>query len=173
MSVIVQHLPLALYSVPDSDARPWRNRVLAVRMASDSRAAPKSLRWQIEAGADEAIGDVAARPLCATLRWHSLPGADVAIADRRATAAAPQPAPTRAAAAMQPARRRRRAAPRPDRRRRRWSPPRQAGETARSLAAAAKTLAELRAAVAGFDGCALKLTANQPGVRRRQSRRRG
>jgi uracil-DNA glycosylase len=59
-----------------------------------------------------------------------------------------------------PRHRRPRPAPRPE------APPplvsaRQAGETARSLAAAANTVDELRAAVEAFDGCALKLTANR------------
>jgi DNA polymerase len=91
-----------------------------------------ALRWQIEAGADEAVGDV---PI-----------------DRYAAARAARPAPTPAPAP----------APKPSPRRPGPAPlvsaeARRAG--ARALAAGAGSLDELRRAVEGFDGCALKLTA--------------
>ncbi len=125
--------------------------VLAFRMASDSELR-EILRWQIEAGADEAIGDVA-RDRYADSRTAARP-----VVAPVAAPAAPEPAPPEPPPYAPPPAPR--AAPRPE-----AAAPlvsaRQAGETARSLAAAAKTVAELRAAVELFDGCALKLTANR------------
>jgi uracil-DNA glycosylase len=101
---------------------------------SDAQSLAELLRWYVAMGADEAI---AAEPL-----------------DRLAPPpAAPQAAPRPQAAAPAPAAPRLPAAPRPGR-----DTPAGAA-SARSLAAAATTLAELAAAVATFDGCALRRTA--------------
>jgi len=106
-------------------------------MQTDRNESLAALNWLIQAGADEAIGDVSR--------------------DRTAAPApAPSPAPSPAPAAMAaPAR------PKP-------SPPAEDGglisndvalASARTLAGAAKTLDELRAALVAFDGCPLKQTA--------------
>jgi len=102
---------------------------------SDAQSLAELLRWYVAMGADEAI---AAEPL-----------------DRLAPPppAAPQAAPMRQAAAPVPAAPRHPAAPAPGR-----EAPAGAA-SARRLAAEATTLAELAAAVAAFDGCALKRTA--------------
>jgi uracil-DNA glycosylase len=102
---------------------------------SDSQSLAELLRWYVAMGADEAI---AAEPL-----------------DRLAppAAAAPQAAPPREAVAPVPAAPRVTTAPPPGR-----DAPAGAA-SARRLAAEAATLAELAAAVAAFDGCALKRTA--------------
>lgn len=109
-----------------------------------------ALRWQVEAGADEAIADApidrfastkAAKPESAMPTPQATPSQPVAVpppAAPRASAAILQ-APTFSAA-----------------------PGAQNGEalqSASSLAAAANSLDELRAALAAFDGCALKKTA--------------
>jgi len=88
-----------------------------------------TLNWLIEAGADEAIADEPVNRL-------------VAKAAPAAPAAAPRPAPDRASV---------RAAPAPV-----------AGDMigdAQAAAASATSLAELKAALEAFDGCALKRTA--------------
>ena len=91
-----------------------------------------ALRWQIEAGADEAVGE--------------------APIDRYAAARAAKPvaAPAPAAPAKAPPRR---PAPAP------LASAEAQLASARSLAGNANTLEELRAAVEAFDGCPLKLTA--------------
>ena len=101
----------------------------------------EALRWQVEAGADEAIGAV---PV-----------------DRYAEAAAPPPAPAQAVVQRRsPARPGRPAATAgaigPGSAR---CPPPPASLSARGLAGAARTVAELAEALAAFDGCPLKLTA--------------
>ena len=90
-----------------------------------------ALRWLVEAGADEAIGEkpvdryaLSARP--AVARAAPAPAAPVV---RPAPTAAPLPAPTAAV------------------------------QSARTLAAAARSVAELAEALAAFDGCPLKRTA--------------
>ena len=129
-------------------------------MANDPRLA-EWLRWQIESGADEAIGDVpvnryaAARPAPAVVNPLPAP-------------AAPQPAPERPREPVRIATPEPRHVPDPP------PPPkapavampplvsaRQAGETAKTLAEACATIAQLRDAVAAFEGCELKLTANK------------
>ena len=84
------------------------------------------LRWYVDAGADEAIGD---HPVN---RW-----------------AEPDTAPARPAAPTHP----------PTRPGMDVVPPGDMSGDARRLAAGCKTLDELRSAVDGFDGCALKATA--------------
>ncbi len=96
------------------------------------------LRWQIEAGADEAIDDApvdryaaaAAPPAARPAR--QLSEATRAAVPLPATARQPPPAAPLGAAAML---------------------------SARSLAAAARTVEELREALAAFEGCPLKRTA--------------
>lgn len=90
-----------------------------------------SLSWLIEMGADEAIGD---RP---TDRLAPPPSAP---APAQTSAAALLPAPIPPPVLAPP-------------------PSAQAAASAGALAAAASTLAELEAAVRGFDGCSLKATA--------------
>jgi len=91
-----------------------------------------TLRWLIEAGADEAVLDT---PLD---RFSAPPPAPIPAARPAPRAVVPEiPAPT--LAAPQPAA--------------------QAVVSAREAAAAAKTLDELKAALAKFEGCALKATA--------------
>ncbi|MGE0121197.1 MAG: uracil-DNA glycosylase [Dongiaceae bacterium] len=102
-----------------------------------------ALRWLVEAGADEAIGEapvdryaasaLPARP--AVPPPPARPGAPAAPVARPAPAAAPlpgSPGSTRGSAAVQ---------------------------SARDLAAAARNVAELAEALAAFDGCPLKRTA--------------
>jgi uracil-DNA glycosylase len=109
-----------------------------------------ALRWLIDMGADEAIGETpvdrfAVRPV------PSQPTAAPASTGRpavRPAAAAPMTArltPARPMPAASPA----------------SAPASAAVAGARALAAAANTVEELEAAVAGFDGCALKATATR------------
>jgi DNA polymerase len=109
---------------------------------ADRQALLAALAWQIEAGADEAVADAGVdrfalpppRPVAAA----TPPPAVSAPAAARPT---PPPTPRQAAAE---------------------APLRAAAEvnaTARALAEAANSLAELRAALDGFDGCPLKATA--------------
>jgi DNA polymerase len=113
------------------------------------------LRFQIDAGADEAIGETPvdryaasrapARPVPdpASTAQPPPPALEPAPRPRRieAPTAAALPPPVPAAAPLVSAR--------------------QAGETARTLAEGCATVAALRDAVAAFDGCDLKLTANK------------
>src|SRR5690242_4268555 len=104
---------------------------------------PGTLRWLMEMGADEAIGDtpvdrftvpaIAARPVAATVATR--PAAPIEV--REAPRAMPRPAAP--AVAM---------------------PPAAAVAGARALAAEAKTIEELHRAVTAFDGCPLKATAS-------------
>lgn len=90
------------------------------------------LRWQIEAGADEAIGDSPVdRYAASRARAAPNPGEG---AKPPPAAETKQPAPVLATRE-------------------------EVASTARSSAAAALTLDELKQALAAFDGCALKLTA--------------
>ncbi len=108
-----------------------------------------ALRWQIEAGADEAIMDT---PID---RFAAPPAPEMAAAIRP-VASATAPAPAGVTDRIQVA------GP--------YVPPPLApaassanspgeGASAHALAAAANTLEELRAALAGFEGCGLKRTA--------------
>ena len=96
-------------------------------------AALALLRWQVEMGADEAIAEEPADRLAPPAPAASAP------------ASAPPPQPTRAVTAQPPAAF--------------ANSPAEAAQTARLLAAGADTLAALEAAIAGFEGCALKRTA--------------
>jgi DNA polymerase len=95
-----------------------------------------ALRWQLEAGADEAIED---RPI-----------------DRYAAAAAPAAPLVRRPVDERP---RPGAAPQAARASRPTAAPTAAERSARSLAAAARSVGELAEALAAFDGCPLKRTA--------------
>jgi DNA polymerase len=101
-----------------------------------------SLRWLAEMGADEAIGDTPVD------RFAVRPSSPATAAPVPARAAArPAAAPPRPMPAASPA-----------------TPPASASAAvagARALAQAANTVAELEAAVASFDGCALKTTATR------------
>src|SRR4051812_24723425 len=105
------------------------------------------LRWHIDVGADEAIADIptdwtkvaprvaqpspsAAQPPSQGRTLPPKPGAPAASPTRR-------PGPAQPALLGTPA----------------------AGATARTMAAEARTLEDLRAAMAAFEGCALKATA--------------
>src|SRR5690554_5645118 len=100
---------------------------------ADRAALLEALRWQAEAGADEAIGETPVDRYAAT-----------PAAPRPASAVAapppPPPAPPPAAPAL-------------------LAPASQAEADARAIAASVATLEELRAAVEAFEGCALKKTA--------------
>jgi len=109
---------------------------------SDGAAA--LLRWYVEQGVDEAIGE---EPID---RFAAPPPAPAATAAAAPTApAARAPTPLRAPPPLPPAQAR---APVPLE-----SP--QLVEDARALAEGCSTLAELEAAIRGFEGCALKRTA--------------
>jgi DNA polymerase len=108
---------------------------------SDRREMIEALRWQVEAGATDAIG--------------------AAPVDRFAESAAPptpapaaRPAPPAAAPPASPA-----PAPGPSRPPARTGLAHTGGGGAYELAAAANTVEELRQALERFDGCALKATA--------------
>lgn len=102
----------------------------------------EALHWTVEMGADEAIGDVPVDRYAESA---------AALASR----AAPPPAQEPVATAAPP-----RAAPaRPQFSDRAPLAPSQGAEDSRVAAAKAGTLEELRAALAAFEGCALKQTA--------------
>ena len=113
------------------------------------------------------------REIVALLRWHLDVGADEAIADiptdwtkvaprvaASASSAGPARAPSGGGRAAPPGAR---SAPQPAIRPAPTQPPLlgtpAAGATARTMAAESSTLDELRAAMAAFEGCALKATA--------------
>lgn len=98
-----------------------------------------ALRWQLEAGADEAIGDA---PIDRYTVSAKAAAAKAALKERPAApppAAPPPPPPQRT--------------PRP------LASADAEAESAREIAAACTTLGALKAAVEAFDGCALKETA--------------
>src|SRR5689334_13391120 len=101
------------------------------------------LRWHIDVGADEAIADI---PTDWTKVAQPSPAAAPSSSQGRTLspkAGAPAAAPTRRPGPAQPAL---------------LGTP-AAGATARTMAAEARTLEDLRAAMAAFEGCALKATA--------------
>ena len=110
-----------------------------------------SLRWQIEMGADEAIGDAPVDRFSASVR-SSAPGAGAPAPTAPARPAAPASPPVvrPAAAVVRPAPLEAAASPSGA----------AAIASARALAEKATTIAELEAAVRAFDGCALKATAS-------------
>jgi DNA polymerase len=112
---------------------------------ADQATLLEALRWQIEAGADEAIGEAPVD----RYRAAAAPAAAITAAPAATRIAAPPPvvAPPPISEAPQPSA----AAP--------LASASQAEADARALAAAAATLDALRAAVAAFEGCALKRTA--------------
>ncbi len=128
--------------------------VLASGMATDQELRA-ILRWQIEAGADEAIGDVPRDRYADSRAGTARP----AVAP--APPPPPEPPPEAPPPPPEPPPPAARLAPRPAPETAPLVSARAAGETARTLAASAQTVAALRAAVEGFDGCALKLTANR------------
>jgi len=93
-----------------------------------------TLRWLVEMGADEAIGEAPIDRFAAPRVAPNAPATEI----RRAPPPAPTPAASPQTVAMTAA-----------------------IASARALAAAATTVGELEAAVAGFDGCALKATATR------------
>ncbi len=105
-------------------------------MPGDAAAVLALLRWHVEMGADEAVADEPVNRLA--------PPAPPPARAARPAAAAPPPA-TRAIAAAPPAAF--------------AAAPGEAAQSARLLAAGADTIAALEAAIAGFEGCALKRTA--------------
>jgi len=100
-----------------------------------------ALRWQLEAGADEAIGDA---PIDRYTVSAKAAAAKAALKERPAAPppAAPSPPP-----------------PPPQRTPRPLASADAEAESAREIAAACTTLGALKAAVEAFDGCALKETA--------------
>jgi len=104
----------------------------------DKAAAEAILRWQVDAGVDLAIDDAPHDRFAESKEPPRRPAASPP--DRQAQAQAP----------AHPARRV--ASP---------TPPKDATESARLLAASAPTLEELRAVMESFEGCSLKATATQ------------
>jgi DNA polymerase len=107
----------------------------------DSAAMLRALAWQVEAGADEAVGNAPVARYRSVERDRAAAPAPRAATGRESGGPAPVPRPAEIAA------------PRPAAR---------AGDAvanAQALASAANTIDELRAAVGAFDGCPLKETA--------------
>jgi len=100
-----------------------------------------TLNWLVEAGADEAVADAPVNRLVAKAAASVSPGA---ATQKVAPLAAPQPRP---------------ATPRPAPARAPLPLEGDAIGSAQAAAASANTLAELKAALEAFDGCALKRTA--------------
>ncbi len=99
------------------------------------------LRWQVDAGADEAIGEVsvdryAAAPAAQPAQTASPAPAPAAVAPRRVAPAVTTPSPDHDMASRE-----------------------QVAQSAHDAARGADSLEALRDAFAGFDGCALKHTA--------------
>jgi DNA polymerase len=114
----------------------------------DRRDMIDALRWQVEAGADEAIGDAAVDRF-SEAATPTTPAPSV-----------PAPAPTAPVTSVTPPRPARPATAQPTP----GAPaapaaPATVNTNASERAAAASTLDELRAALEGFDGCALRQTA--------------
>lgn len=105
----------------------------------------EALRWLADMGADEAIGDC---PVNRYVETQSAPASPPPATPAPATTPAAPPSDARAA----PPRPAVAAAPE-------LLAPAQGAEDARETAAAAETLEDLRAALEGFEGCALKFTA--------------
>lgn len=100
----------------------------------------EALRWQVEAGADEAIDPAPADRYAESAAPPPKPAA-VSGGFAESQRAIPRPVPSAAAASPAPV------------------PATAASLSARGLAGAARTVAELAEALAAFDGCPLKQTA--------------
>ena len=111
-----------------------------------------ALRWQLEAGADEAIGDAPIDRYAVAEKARKTAPAKAAPVK---SAPAERPAPSAAPSSSQPVS----APPPPQRTPRPLASANAEAESAREIAASCTTLAELKAAVEAFDGCALKETA--------------
>jgi uracil-DNA glycosylase len=116
-------------------------------LTAEQRAALALLRWHVEMGADEAIGE---EPIDRLRQATAISAAknEAILAPTLSAAAsetANRPAPGRAVVATPPAALSRSAA--------------EAAQSARALAGRAHSLAALEAAIASFEGCALKRTA--------------
>lgn len=107
-----------------------------------------ALRWQVEAGADEAIADMPIDRFALPAEPVAAPMADAATQPRAMAqpAAAPMPRPVLERPSYVPP-------PAP------ITAPSGDGPSAHALASAANSLEELREALRRFDGCALKRTA--------------
>jgi len=117
--------------------------------ATDHAQLTAALRWQIEAGADEAIGEIPVDRYDVSARAAMTPAAgERPAAPPHPTAAPSSPPPPQPPQPMAAPR-----APRP------LASADAEAESARAIAAGCATLAELKAAVAAFEGCALKATA--------------
>ncbi|MDH3240806.1 MAG: uracil-DNA glycosylase [Alphaproteobacteria bacterium] len=99
-----------------------------------------ALKWQIEAGADEAIGETPVDRFAEAPPSPPPPKVRPPAPPRQAAPSAPRAAPSSPPAAPLPA-----ADP--------------ASQDAKAIAAGAKTLEDIRAALEAFDGCPLKRTA--------------
>jgi DNA polymerase len=145
-----------------------RNKVAAMADDTNSATLAALLAWHRDIGAGDALGDAAIDWLA---RGDAAPGDGFALAGQP-DAAAPRAAVPSAASAAAPQRSARPAAPRPPEQARAAfgapaASPRQfstaapddALMAARAAARQAQSLEELRATLAGFDGCALKATA--------------
>jgi len=119
---------------------------------ADSADRVALLRWQIEAGADEAIGET---PLDRFAASAPAPGPAPAAPEPGPVANPPPEAATPAPPAAGPGRKGVEEAPAPDF----FIDPAADKTNAHALAAAANSLDELRAALEAFEGCALKHTA--------------
>jgi DNA polymerase len=111
---------------------------------ADRAALIEALRWQVEAGADEAIGETPVDRYAAAVTQPAPHPASAAappppLAPAPPLVPRPQPAPSSASAPLTAAS--------------------QVEADARAIAGAAATLDALRDAVAAFEGCALKRTA--------------
>jgi uracil-DNA glycosylase len=123
-------------------------------MPADRRAARELLAFYLEAGVDSALLDA---PVDRFAGIDRAAETGAAAPPAAATAAGPAPvAPARPLAAARAA-----AAPHPAEVPAAPPPPEAAVMAAREAARSATSLEELRAIVAGFEGCALKITAKQ------------
>jgi len=113
---------------------------------SDPRTLAAALDWQIEAGADEAIGEAAVDRYAEAAKAK-------AAARPEARPPSPAPSPSVDPTPPPPAEPPRRPAAAP------LVPAGAQADSAREIAGRCATLAELREAVAAFEGCALKATA--------------
>src|SRR5579871_4994426 len=121
------------------------------RSDAERAAALALLRWYVAMGADEAIAEAPCDRLAAPLSRRTFPAAanPRPHGAPRSSTITLGPSETAPIAAAEPA------APPPSL----AQSPAEAAQSARALAARAQNLSELEAAIAAFDGCALKRTA--------------